>query len=69
MWRMLRRSDFIKGKGSSFRFSTKEGNDHFVGVSNCDFAVDSEPWTNLNFNGLFPSFCVMSWAKCSTSQN
>uniref|UniRef100_A0A1B0C0L9 Uncharacterized protein n=1 Tax=Glossina palpalis gambiensis TaxID=67801 RepID=A0A1B0C0L9_9MUSC len=43
MWRMLRRSGFIKGIDCLIGFDEEKGNDHFVGVSNFNLPVDSEP--------------------------
>lgn len=57
IWTVLRRSRYIKGNDFPFRFGVDEVNDQFVCVSNCDLPDDSEPWTNLNFNGSFLFSC------------
>lgn len=70
MWRKLRRSGFSKGNDSPIGYDVEEMNNQLIGESNCDLPVNSEPWTNLKFNGFFLKLlCIVSGAVCSTSSN
>uniref|UniRef100_A0A1B0BFC5 Uncharacterized protein n=1 Tax=Glossina palpalis gambiensis TaxID=67801 RepID=A0A1B0BFC5_9MUSC len=60
MWRMLRRSGYVKANDSPFRLGGEELNNHFLVVSNCVLPVDSEPWANLSFEGSLS----LSWVSC-----